>query len=239
MFAIKRVVTVSHKCVAKPFLIARFSTSPITASNIGSTPIVIPQGVELAIQNKDLDVVTLSRMELARNRQGRKKAVNLTQEALISGPKGSIIVDLAEFVKVEQENGKAKVSVQKSALKYQNQMWGTTRSLINNGIVGVSEGHIAIIKFVGTGYRAILDKDEKGQFLSLRVGYCVPMVVRIPEDLNVKVPVPHRVIVEGIDRQKVKALAARVRSFRKPEPYKGKGIFVDNETIKLKQRKIK
>lgn len=239
MLSIHRIV--SRQWLQLSYILrSNFSTSRISASNVGSAPIVIPQGVVLSIEPKVLDEVTKIRMELARNRQGRKQAINLTQQARINGPKGNITLDLAEFVQVETKNGKATVSVEQSDQKHQKQMWGTTRSLLNNGVIGVSEGHISIVKFVGTGYRATLEKDEKGRdILSLRVGYCIPMVVRVPRGINVSVPVPHRVILEGIDKQMVKALAARIRSFRPPEPYKGKGIFVDNETIKLKHRKIK
>lgn len=226
--------------VKRPFLsAASFSTSIICKSRIGLLPIVLPDDVEFTVRDKVLDMVTESRMEIDRKRQGRKKTIYLTHEALISGPKGNITIDLANFVKVHKENGKILVSIEESENEIQKQMWGTSRGLINNGVIGVSEGHISILKFVGTGYRAALGEDESGSFLSLRVGMCHPVIVRIPQGLKATVPLPHRVIIEGVDKQKVKLLAARIQAFRSPEPYKGKGIFIDNETIKLKQRKIK
>jgi large subunit ribosomal protein L6 len=223
----------------RPVLSRCFSTSTNLRSHVGSAPLILPPGVELSVTPKQLDEVTLLRMKLDSQRNGKPK-INLTQTVQVTGPKGSVQLDVADFIKIVVNGDKAKVSIPEEQARAQRQMWGTTRSLINNGINGVSEGHLSIIKFVGTGYRAILETGDKGQQqLSLRVGYCVPKTVRIPKDLKVTVPLPHRVIIEGIDKQKVKLLAATIRKFRPPEPYKGKGIFVDNETIKLKNRKIK
>jgi len=184
--------------------------------------------------------VTTLRMELEGRRAGKPKTY-LTKTATITGPNGSVSLELADFVNVDTSNpNKVSVTVANAALKHHKQMWGTSRGLLNNGVVGVSEGHIAIVKFVGTGFRALLEKTSKGrQYLSLRVGYCVPISVSIPKDIKVSVPLPHRVVIEGVDKQQVKQLAAKIRKHRPPEPYKGKGIFVDGETIKLKQRKIK
>jgi large subunit ribosomal protein L6 len=212
----------------------------VALSNIGSSPIGVPEGVSVVIKDKMIDEVTRLRMEVESKRRGKPK-IFLTQEATITGPLGTVTVDVADFVKVDQsEAGKVKVTVQDPTKKHHRDMWGTTRSLINNGVLGVSEGHLCIVKFVGTGFRAVLEKKpEGGEYLSLRVGFCVPQNIDIPEDIKVQVPVPHRLIIEGKDKQQIRLLAARIRALRPPEPYKGKGIFVDNETIKLKQRKIK
>lgn len=245
-----------------------FSTSSKCLSNIGSTPIVIPAGVEITIQDKPFDAITLSRMEINSKRRG-KIPINLTKTATITGPRGELKVDLADFIKVDFEtlgnnkseeqkqqqetstSTKAIISVVNKDIKTQKSMWGTTRSLLYNGVLGVSEGHISIIKFVGTGFRAALEKvpssssssssnnDETKEIISLKVGYCVPIKVDIPEGIKIQTPLPHRMIIEGNDKQQVKLLAAEIRKHRKPEPYKGKGIFVDGETIKLKARKVK
>lgn len=168
----------------------------------------------------------------------------------MKGPLGETTLDIAEFVNISiakpETNGnesilKLTVGIEDETHTPQRQMWGTTRSLLNNYITGVSEGHISILKFVGTGFRAALEKnpDTGKERISLKVGYNIPIPVEIPEGIKIQLPLPHRMIIEGIDKQAVKLLAAKIRKTRKPEPYKGKGIFVDNETIKLKARKIK
>lgn len=226
-----------------------FHVSSVAPSHIGSAPITIPSNVEVTIKPKDIDSITQMRMELNSKRRG-KHPINLTQVATIKGPLGETTLDIAEFVNIaieKQEAGgndassKLFVKVEDETHNPQRQMWGTTRSLLNNSITGVSEGHIAILKFVGTGFRAALEKSpETGkERISLKVGYCVPIPVEIPEGIKIQLPLPHRMIIEGIDKQAVKLLAAKIRKYRQPEPYKGKGIFVDGETIKLKARKIK
>lgn len=224
----------------RPVVAARaFSSSSLCMSNVGSSPIVVPDGVKIEVKPKVLDAVTKMRMELDNKRKG-KTPIHLTKIATITGPRGEVAVELADFVSITEDGNKVRVDVQDKAKRAHKQMWGTTRTLLNNSVSGVSEGHLSIIKFVGTGYRAILENDDKGnQILNLRVGYCVPQIVKVPKDLKVTVPLPHRVIIEGNDKQRVKQLAATIRKYRPPEPYKGKGIFVDGETIKLKNKKVK
>lgn len=185
------------------------------------------------------------------SKRGGKYPINLTKQAIVTGPRGELTLDMAEFVNVDIDGGaeeagssnkarKAVVTVNEPLVKAQRSMWGTTRASLSNGVIGVTEGHISIVKFVGTGFRALLEKNEQGQDrLLLRVGYCVPIKVEIPEGIKVQLPLPHRMVIEGNDKQQVKLFAANIRKHRKPEPYKGKGIFVDGETIKLKVRKIK
>lgn len=93
------------------------------------------------------------------------------------------------------------------------------------------------LKLVGVGYKASLN--SSGDILSLKVGYCHSIDLKIPFNLTVAVPNPTKIIVKGINWQKVKEFAAKIRSHRPPEPYNGKGIFVDDETIKLKEGKKK
>lgn len=212
----------------------QFCTSSIRLSNIGREPILLPQGTTLKLVPKAVDEVTALRAQLDRLRNGKPR-IHLTQELTISGPAGELSLDLADFIGVQVAENRAEISVPEPDVKTQRTMWGTTRTLIANAVTGVNEGHLCIVKLVGTGFRAHLEGDE----IVLRVGFSVPRKAKIPDDLKVTVPVPHRVIIEGCDKQKVKALAATLRAFRKPEPYKGKGVFVDDETIKLKQKKIK
>ncbi|PRT54059.1 54S ribosomal protein L6, mitochondrial [Wickerhamiella sorbophila] len=216
-----------------------FSTNRIVRSNIGSSPILLPETAQLKLIPCVLDEVSQMRMELDKKRNGKPR-IYLTQQAEITGPKGKVLMDVADFIKVGQDGAKITIEVEEPEKRHQRSMWGTTRTLLSNNIIGVTEGHLCIVKLVGTGFRAQLEKTGDGkQQLSLRVGYCDAKQVPVPDDLTVTVPVPHRVVIEGCDKQQVKLLAAEIRKFRKPEPYKGKGIFIDNETIKLKQKKIK
>ncbi|KAJ1662922.1 54S ribosomal protein L6 mitochondrial [Coemansia sp. RSA 1813] len=163
----------------------------------------------------------------------------------VTGPMGERTMAIEPFVKLDFVEPKDKtsaeaeyqvtVSVANSELKNQRQMWGTTRALISNCVVGVTEGFSATLRFVGVGYRAGLESGK----LVLRLGYSHPIAMAIPEGLTVSVPVPTRVLIRGIDLQQVKLFAAKVREWKKPEPYNQKGIFIDDETIRKKDGKKK
>lgn len=124
---------------------------------------------------------------------------------------------------------------------------GTTRALIQNQILGVSEGHSTILRLVGVGYRATVEDkavtkqpEYPGQkFVSLKVGYSHPIELGVPEGVKASTPQPTRILLESCEKDTMKRFAAEIREWRKPEPYKGKGIFIDGETIKLKAKKIK
>lgn len=124
---------------------------------------------------------------------------------------------------------------------------GTVRAYLQNHILGVSEGHTAILRLVGVGYRATVENsavtkkpDYEGQkFVSLKVGYSHPIELGVPQGVKASCPQPTRILLEGIEKEVVKQFAAEIREWRKPEPYKGKGIFVNDETIRLKSKKIK
>lgn len=167
------------------------------------------------------------------------KSLKLSQLIMVEGPKGKVGLEVPDFVKVHaDENGaKINVSVLDASDKIQKSMWGTVRSLINNNITGVSEGHLATLKFVGTGYRAQLE--QNGKFVSVKVGASVMQGLHVPDGITVKAPGPTSLIIEGSNKQQVHLFAANLRKFHPPEPYKGKGIYVNNETITLKDKKIK
>lgn len=119
---------------------------------------------------------------------------------------------------------------------------------MKNRILGVSEGHICILKLVGVGFRATIEptavtiptSEYPGQqFVSLKVGYAHPIELGIPQGVKASTPQPTSILLESIDKEAVTQFAAEIREWRKPEPYKGKGIFVNGETIKLKAKKIK
>ena len=124
---------------------------------------------------------------------------------------------------------------------------GTTRAYLQNHVLGVSEGHTAILRLNGVGYRATIESTATTvqseypgqQFVSLKVGYSHPIELGIPQGVKASTPQPTRILLEGIEKEVVMQFAAKIRMWRKPEPYKGKGIFVNGETIKLKAKKIK
>jgi large subunit ribosomal protein L6 len=122
---------------------------------------------------------------------------------------------------------------------------GTSWSYLNNHITGVSEGHTAILRLVGVGYRASVEQRGAketfpGQkFLCLKLGFTHPVEVGIPRGVTVTTPSLTRILIEGPDREALMSFAGVVRKWRPPEPYKGKGVFINDETIKLKQKKIK
>ena len=111
--------------------------------------------------------------------------------------------------------------------------------------MGVSEGHTAVLRLVGIGYRASIDEKPKQQeypgqkYVVLKLGFNHPVELGVPQGISASTPQPTRILLEGINREEVMAFAAKIRRWRRPEPYKGKGIFVNDETIKLKQKKIK
>ena len=122
---------------------------------------------------------------------------------------------------------------------------GTTWAYLNKYILGVSEGHTALLRLVGIGYRASLDtrpalEEYPGQqFVILKLGFSHPIEMGVPKGIKASTPQPTRILLEGINREEIMSFAAKIRRWRVPEPYKGKGIFVNDETIKLKQKKIK
>jgi len=124
---------------------------------------------------------------------------------------------------------------------------GTTRAYLQNHILGVSEGHTAILRLVGVGYRATVESSattktpeyEGQQFVILKLGYSHPLEMPVPLGVKASTPQPTRILLEGVEKEVILQFAASIRRWRVPEPYKGKGIFVNGETIKLKAKKIK
>jgi large subunit ribosomal protein L6 len=125
--------------------------------------------------------------------------------------------------------------------------------MLQNQVLGVSEGHSTVLRLVGVGYRATVETpktiqlayprglafSETQQFVSLKVGYSHPIELAVPKGVKASTPQPTRILLEGANKRDVNQFAAEIRKWRVPEPYKGKGIFVNNETIKLKAKKIK
>ncbi|KAJ6160734.1 hypothetical protein N7470_004130 [Penicillium chermesinum] len=169
--------------------------------------------------------------------------------AQIKGPKGEMSLEIPSFLTIDHDTAtqKATLSVQDVEVPHQRAMWGTIRALLQNHVTGVSEGHICILSLVGVGYRATIEDTATtveptypGQkFVSLKVGFSHPIELGIPEGVTASTPQPTRILLESVDKRKVTHFAAEIREWRRPEPYKGKGIFVNGETIKLKAKKIK
>lgn len=213
----------------------QFSTSRLCLSNIGKKPIKISDGVSYSIESIPI--------EFCKSFTKRNKRFVLDRQIVVKGPLGALRTELPKFIHIHNpqgDNQQIAVKVERPHNKTQRSLWGTVRSAIQNAIIGTSEGHLSIVKFVGTGYRAIIEKNEKGEdVVALKIGFPYTPKLVVPPGLKVSSPNPARLVIEGCDKQQVKLFASLIREYKKPEPYKGKGIFVDGETIVLKERKIK
>lgn len=198
-------------------------------AHVGSMPIYVAPEVN----------VSIGPMSVAKTIRKGRGLLSLAQVISVEGPKGTLKLEVPDFISMEKDkdSGKVTISVKDNESKLQKSMWGTVRSLVNNHIVGVTEGHMAILKFVGTGYGARLEND--GKFVNIKVGASIKQGLDVPEGITVKSPSLTSLIIEGSDKQQVLLFAAKLRDFHPPEPYKGKGIYVNGETIKLKAKKIK
>jgi large subunit ribosomal protein L6 len=150
------------------------------------------------------------------------------------GKLGVLTMGLSSEVSVKIENGQVLVQPVGSS-KRARMMWGTTRNLVRNMVTGVATGYSKALEISGVGYRAAV----QGKDLVLQLGYSHEIKYPIPEGITVKAEKPTALTISGADRQKVGQVAAEIRSFRGPEPYKGKGIKYDTETILRKEGKKK
>ncbi|MBF0269419.1 MAG: 50S ribosomal protein L6 [Alphaproteobacteria bacterium] len=156
------------------------------------------------------------------------------QELTAKGKLGQIVLPLTEEVDVKLEDGKVWVAP-RSETKKSRMMWGTTRALVNNMVKGVSEGFKINLEINGVGYRAAV----QGKNLQLQLGYSHDVVYPIPSDVQIACEKPTAITISGANRQRVGQVAAEIRAYRGPEPYKGKGIKYDTETILRKEGKKK
>ncbi|NPV91728.1 MAG: 50S ribosomal protein L6 [Firmicutes bacterium] len=160
-------------------------------------------------------------------------SVNIVGNAVsVTGPKGNLSRTLPVDISVVQE-GKELLVQRPSDEKQHRSLQGLSRTLVSNMVEGVTKGFTRTLEMTGVGYRATL----QGKKLVLTLGYSHPIEVEPRDGMEFEVPVPTRIIVKGIDKEKVGALAAEIRSFREPEPYKGKGVRYDNERIRRKAGK--
>jgi large subunit ribosomal protein L6 len=144
----------------------------------------------------------------------------------VKGPKGSLTKAFNKDIKISVENGQI-ICTRPSDNKNHRSLHGLTRSLINNMVQGVTTGFEKSLDLVGVGYRAA----KQGNKLVLTVGYSHPVEMTPLEGVEVEVPAPNKIIVKGIDKEKVGEFAADIRAVREPEPYKGKGIKYSDEVI--------
>ena len=156
------------------------------------------------------------------------------QKVKVKGPKGALEVVLHDDVTPKMEAG-AVVVAPRSETKRARAMWGLSRSLVNNLVTGVTKGFEQRLEITGVGYRAAV----QGKKLQLSLGFSHEVKYAIPEDIAIVTPRPTEVVVSGIDRQKVGQVAAEIRGFRPPEPYKGKGVRYAGEYIFRKEGKKK
>lgn len=152
----------------------------------------------------------------------------------VSGPKGELSAQFSPLITIKHnETTKSIQTLRANELKHTKQLHGTTNSLLANMIEGVAHGFSKSLDIVGVGYKANLN----GNKLILNLGYSHPIELEIPSSIKVESPKPTQVIISGIDKQLVGAFAANIRAYRKPEPYKGKGIKYTNEHIIRKEGK--
>jgi large subunit ribosomal protein L6 len=152
----------------------------------------------------------------------------------IKGSKGALSMELNTEVELGQNEGMLQVSA-RSGSKFSIAMSGTTRALLANMVTGVNDGFERKLELVGVGYRA----QAQGNKLNLTLGFSHPVVYNVPEGISVETPSQTEVVIKGTDKQKVGQVAAEIRHFRPPEPYKGKGVRYANERVVLKEAKKK
>ena len=156
------------------------------------------------------------------------------QTVKVKGPKGALAVVLPDDVAVKLDGGQIKVDPRTETKRARSQ-WGTSRTLIANMIAGVTKGFEQRLEINGVGYRAAV----QGKNLQLALGYSHDVIYPIPEGITIATPRPVEIVITGIDRQKVGQVAAEIRDFRPPEPYKGKGVKYATERIFRKEGKKK
>jgi large subunit ribosomal protein L6 len=154
------------------------------------------------------------------------------REVTVTGPKGTLSLTVAEPIVVSEEEGTLVVTRPNDERDAKSRH-GLTRTLVNNMVVGVTQGFEKGLEIVGTGYRVA----AKGTDLEFQLGFSHPVVVTAPEGISFQVESPVKFKVVGIDKQKVGEVAANIRKIRKPEPYKGKGVRYEGEVVRRKAGK--
>jgi large subunit ribosomal protein L6 len=175
-------------------------------SRIGNAPVAVPSGVEVTVVDGNITV---------------------------KGPKGTLSREIPGGIEVTQDDG-ALNFVRPNDERKNKALHGLTRSLVNNMVIGVTDGFKKQLEIVGVGYRA---EAQGPNGLRLNLGFSHPVNVTAPEGITFEVPVPTQIVVNGIDKEVVGQVAANIRGIRKPEPYKGKGVRYSGERILRKAGK--
>ncbi len=175
-------------------------------SRIGNAPVLVPSGVDVTVADGTVTV---------------------------KGPKGSLSRSIPGDITINQADG-ALTFERPDDERKNKALHGLTRSLVNNMVIGVTDGYSKQLEIVGVGYRA---EAQGANALRLNLGFSHPVTVQAPEGISFQVPVPTQVVVTGIDKEVVGQVAANIRSIRKPEPYKGKGVRYAGERVLRKAGK--
>ena len=165
------------------------------------------------------------------------KAVEITetgQQVTIKGPKGTLSHTIHDLVEMVRGDGELTFRPRDES-QAANALAGTTRALLNNLVTGVSDGFERKLELVGVGYRA----QAKGKVLNLTLGFSHPVDYELPEGVTAETPSQTEILLKGNDRQQVGQVAAEIRAFRPPEPYKGKGVRYSDEVVVRKEAKKK
>ncbi|WP_341326275.1 50S ribosomal protein L6 [Methylotuvimicrobium sp. KM2] len=176
-------------------------------SRIAKVPIALPSGVDIKLEGN---------------------------EVTVKGSKGQLSASLHEKVSLAIDNSQIEIKWDK-ADKIANSQAGTARAVINNMVIGVSQGFEKKLALVGVGYRA----QAKGNTLGLSLGFSHPVDYEVPAGITIETPSQTEIIVKGFDKQKVGQVAAEIRGYRPPEPYKGKGVRYADENVVRKEAKKK
>ena len=175
-------------------------------SRVAKAPVTLPAGVEFKLDG---------------------------QEVTVKGKNGTLTRVLNDAVTVNQEDNQLKVSLKDGATDIAQA--GTARALINNMVIGVTEGFSRKLQLVGVGYKV----QVQGQKLNLSLGFSHPVEYEMPQGVSAEAPSQTEVVIKGADKQLVGQVAANIRSYRPPEPYKGKGVRYADETVLRKEAKKK
>jgi large subunit ribosomal protein L6 len=162
------------------------------------------------------------------------EATITAEQITVKGPLGSLSQSLNGLVQIENANGTLNFKAANDS-REANAMSGTLRALVNNMVNGVTKGFEKKLNLVGVGYRAAAQGDK----LNLSLGFSHPVVYQLPQGIKAETPTQTEILIKGIDRQRVGQVAAEVRAYRSPEPYKGKGVRYSDEVVVLKETKKK
>ncbi|MFO1423973.1 MAG: 50S ribosomal protein L6 [Candidatus Competibacteraceae bacterium] len=181
----------------------------VRTSRVGKKPIPVPAGVSVTIEGQDV---------------------------AIKGAKGVAELRVHPWVVVQREGDEIKVAPRLVTNDGKHRaMTGTMRALLNNMVIGVTQGFTRKLQLVGVGYKA----QAQGRVLNLTLGFSHPIEFKIPDGITIQTPIQTDIIIQGADKQQVGEVAAQIRAYRPPEPYKGKGVRYSDETIILKEAKKK